>query len=540
MNSSTEYSKEYLRQLRYYALQALSEGQRQALAGWPIEGEYGLRRYLASRSIEAFAKLYFPTEFTLPFAPIHHQMLADMQEVRDRLAAGLPGLKLARAIPRNHAKSTFYSRLLPLHGFLYGWSSLTVLLGNNDDSAKRLVGNIKVAIETNPLLAMDFPNIKGSSWGIERLENNIGGVITSYGVGSGAVRGISTGESRPSLVILDDIDDERSVRSAVELANNIEWFDKTVLALGDNVHYTTSFIAVGTIIRKTSLLKYILDSTLFHRIIAKAVMNFASNDELWQQWQEYIIQMARDNYQPRDAYEDSFYQQHKTEMLAGTQVLWDRPDAYRQAMLLRLHDKRSFQSEQQNEPIDDGNLIGSIVKVASVPNASNEWHLLGSLDSSIKGSDANDPSAWVEVLFNRSTKQMIVSYVDSKKRSYAQTINDVSQRILQSTARYQGIFVETNSAGELIADAINQQIASKYYMVTKKYNTLPKAERIGVLTQYMDTKQLVFYEGIQPQMFDELDTYPMKSNTHHYDSLDALATIVMYLKDQGLLDLIGI
>jgi phage terminase large subunit-like protein len=532
-------NREYLRQLRYFALQALSEGQRETLAGWPIEGPYGLRRWLASRSVEAFAKLYFPTEFTLPFAPIHHQMLQDMQEVKDRLAAGRPGLKLARAIPRNHAKSTFYSRLLPLHGFLYGWSSLTVLLGNNDDSAKRLVGNIKVAIETNPLLAIDFPltEIKGSSWGIERLENNSGGVITSYGVGSGAVRGISTGENRPSLVILDDIDDDRSVRSAIELANNIEWFDKSVSAIGDNVNYTTSFIAVGTIIRKTSLLKYIIDSAEYNRIVEQRIKQWSTSPR-WDEWQTQYLELARNNQQPKDASEDVFYQQHKAEMLANTQVLWDKADEYYYAMVYKLaHGSKAFSSEMQNDPLDNDSILGNIpyISLSTVNEA--EYDLLAALDPTVVGGKKNDLAAYVEVLFHRKRKEIIVSYVDAKQRTYGQTIDTIIKRIQSRGKIYNGLWIEDNAHGLIVKDLLNEKLRQNRlpYIANGVYNTQPKNDRIGALSEYIERGQLLFADNLPQEAIDELSMYPMAG---HDDVLDAIATIVLYLKEKNLLTLI--
>ncbi len=534
--TSAEYQPEYLRQLRYYALQGLSETQRQALTGWPIDGPSGIRRWLAGRSLEAFAKLYFPNEFTLDFAPIHHQMLQDMQQVKDRLAAGRPGLKLARAIPRNHAKSTFYSRLLPLHGFLYGWSSLTVLLGNNDDSAKRLVGNIKVAIETNPMIVMDFPNIKGNSWGIERLENNRGDVITSYGVGSGAVRGISTGKSRPTLVILDDIDDDRSVRSAVELANNVEWFDKSVSAIGDNVQYTTSFIAVGTIIRKTSLLKYIIDSADYHRIVEQRIKQWSSS-ELWEQWQQQYLELARNNEQPKDASEDVFYQQHKVEMLADTQVLWDKADDYYYAMVYKLaRGNKAFYSEMQNDPQDNDSILGNIPYINLATINENEYDLLAALDPTVQGGKKNDLAAFVEVLFHPRRKEIIVSYVDAKQRTYGQTIDVVVNRIKSRGKVYKGFWIEDNAHGLIVKDLINDKFRQNRIPLIANgiYNTQPKADRIGILSEYMQREQLLFADNLPVEATEELALYPMT----HDDILDAIAMIVLYLKEKNALTLI--
>lgn len=521
-----------------YAKKYFTSVQLEKIRQIPLHGPNGLRRWIAQRDIEAFIKLYFDQEFTLPFAPIHYQMLEDMQQVRDRQAAGRPGLKLARAIPRNHAKSSFYSRLLPLHGFLFAWSPLTVLLANNEDAARRLTSNIKTTIESNIAIREDFPDIKGSMWGNERLESSSNCVITGYGSGSGSVRGLSIGQHRPSLIVADDIDDDRSVRSSVELANNVEWWDKAVSALGDNVQYTTSYIAAGTLIRKTSLMQHILNSPDYHKIIERRVKNFAINDNLWKQWEENYINLARNNQQPRDASEDVYYQQNKAAMLAGTQVLWDKQDEYYNAMVYRLaRGEKAFASEMQNEPQDTTGAFSNI-KYVSLPADDREYDLLAALDPTTTGNKTSDLAAFVEILFHRKRKEIIVSYVDAKQRSYSDTIDDITRRIKDRGRSYQGFWIETNAHGLVIQDLLQQRFAQESILLLANgiYNSVPKAERIDALSHYIANGQLLFAADNEA-LKEELDQWPLSK---HDDCLDALATIVMYLKENGLLDLIHI
>src|SRR5689334_22489092 len=73
--------------------------------GVPLTGPTGIRRWVAERDLEAFAKLYFASEFLLDLAPIHRTFTADIENIRQRAIKGLPGLKVARAIPRGHSKT---------------------------------------------------------------------------------------------------------------------------------------------------------------------------------------------------------------------------------------------------------------------------------------------------------------------------------------------------------------------------------------------------------------------------------------------------
>jgi predicted phage terminase large subunit-like protein len=525
-----------LQKLIEWARQLLTDEELAAIQHCDLTGPNGLRRYLASQSIHAFIDLYFADEFYLPLAPFQLDILSDCQDIRDRATQQRPGVKLARALPRAHAKSTFYARILPLHGFLFDWSPLTVLLGNNDDAARRLVSNIKTAIESNETLQEDFPNSRGAYWGNEKLENSAGSVITSFGIGSGSIRGVSTGKYRPSLIIGDDLDDDKSVRSMVELANNKEWIDKSVLALGDNISYKTSFVIIGTIIRKTSLLRYILDNPQFYSLTASAVQRFATSQELWEQWRTTTLALAHNNEQPKDASEDIFYQEHKEELLANTQMLWDRPDAYRQAMLYKLANERAFYSEYQNQPQETGGAFG-VATFVTLPTDEREYDLLAALDPTEKGGKSNDLAAYVEVLFHRKQKQVIVSYIDAKQRSYSETIDTLARRVRLRGKHYNGFWVETNAAGGIIRDLLSERFQQDAIPINIHgvHNTVPKTDRISALSEYMQRGQLFFADTLPPEFHHELEAYPF---VQHDDILDAISTIVLSLKERGLLDIL--
>ncbi len=525
--------------LIHYATQRYSPDSLYAAigAGLPLLGEHGLRRMVAGESIEAFIKLYFADEFTLDFPDIHIRMIQDLQDIRDRQVDYRPGIKIARAIPRNHAKSTFYSRILPLHGFLYGWSALTVLLGNNEDSARRLVANIKNAIENNAALNIDFPNIKGTSWGYEKLESSNGSVVTSFGVGSGSIRGISN-PKRPSLVILDDVDDDKSVRSAIELANNIEWFDKAIMALGDSVSYTTSYIAVGTIIRKTSLMRYILDSADFDSIIERRIIQWSSNVELWNQWEQQYLDLARNGNQPKDALEDTFYQNNKTALLTGTKVLWDKTDEYYYAMVYKLaRGNKSFNSEMQNAPDESDSLFGAIRYIDLATINENEYDVLAALDPTTTGNKSSDYSSFIEVLFNRRRKEIIVSYADVAQRSYTDTIDAVVKRVKNRGKQYQGFWIETNSSGLIIKDLIVDRFRSERInlMPSGINSSIPKNDRIATLSEYSARQQLYFADNLPKEAMAQLEGWPTYK---HDDFPDSVGLIVMKLAELKLLDLI--
>jgi hypothetical protein len=500
----------------------------------PLTGPTGLRRFVAGIDIEAFCKLYFPEEFHLDFPPIHQRFLSDLSDIRQRAVDGKPGVRLVRAVPRGHAKSTFYARILPLHGFLFSWSPLTVLLGNTQVSARRLLKNIRELLETNEAIREDFGDLRGEVWQEERIESAEGTTIVCFGAGSGAIRGVSKPEARPSLIIGDDLDDDDSVRSPVQLAANKEWLDKSVMALGDQVRFTTSFVFVGTLIRKTSLLQHLIDSPDFDAIVEQGVKRFADNAELWAQWESWFLAQARDGRAPTDPATDAFYQEHRDELLAGTEVLWERPDAYYHLMRYRLsRGQAAFDSEVQNLPGAAGTRVNNVRLVASLPAETRGWRVYGALDSTIKGGKTNDLAAWVEAWLDPQNKQLYVAHVDAKQRSYQETIDVVMGRL--KAQRFDGLWCESNAAGSLIIDLLQERIDASGlpYLPTPVYNRLPKEERIQTLSEYFGREQLFILDSTDPELIRELE-----GNSPFDDAADALATLVLQLRDLGLLDLL--
>lgn len=508
----------------------------------PLTGPDGLRRWVAGVDLEAFVKLYFPEEFTLDFAPVHRAFLADMDAIRTRATGGQRGLKLARAIPRGHAKTTFYSRILPAHGFLYSWSPLSVLLGNTQTAAERLLKNIKEVLERSEAIQEDFPGFRGAIWGTERLEGSDGQTIVAFGRGNGAIRGVSN-PRRPSLIVGDDLDDDDLVRSQVQVDAATDWLNRAVLQLGDNVRFSTSFVFVGTVLSKTSLIWGLLNRPDFQALVEKGVRKWSSRPDLWKEWEDTYLTLARDGKQPADADGDQFYQDHKDAMLEGTEVLWDRADAYYYLMVYRLASPRGFPTEIQNSPEDGANTLGRPVYLPRgmlPPRSECEW--LAALDPTEKGGKNNDLAAWVEAWFHPRTRRLYITLVDAKRRSYQKTIQAIVDRLRTAQAQgdyLDGFWIEENAAGGVIADLLTERLGAagvssfpeKFYAGSQTH----KSEKIEALAEYTARGQLFLVEDLDAELAGEWEVWPGSKND---DALDAAGTIVMKLREAGRLDLV--
>jgi phage terminase large subunit-like protein len=128
---------------------------------------------------------------------------------------------------------------------------------------------------------------------------------------------------------------------------------------------------------------------------------------------------------------------------------------------------------------------------------------------------------------------MIVSYCDAQQRNYSETIDAVAERLKKG--RYDGVFSEANGLGGIIADQLEARLkqANVLVLVKRIRNSLPKNERIDMLSDYIRRGQLLFANDIQPALIEELDAFPFSERD---DCLDALASIVLELRSLRILD----
>lgn len=505
----------------------------------PLTGERGLRRYLAERDFEGFLALYFAEELTVPWSATHREVIKAAQDLHDRYVAGRKGRKLVYALPRGMGKSSILGRFQLLWRFLNGTSPLSLVVGNNLDAGQRLVRNIKVAYEQSDRLREDFPGVIAEEWGAQRLVNGANGcVIVGLSRGSGAIRGVSVGNSRVTLGVLDDVDDDALVRSQSEVEAAVDWAVKAFLPTGDNLTQRTSFVVVGTRIAKTSVLEYFLGSPDFEATIRKGIQRFPTNDTLVGSWERWFLEQAASGVAPAGYEEDEFWQTHRRELEAGAEVIWPQLGGAMLYTYLRYrlaHGERAFLAEVQCElPGEAMTPLGNLPRIprSELPS---EAQRLAYLDPTTSGARTADYPAFVEVLFDAPRRRLYVDFVLAEKAPYGETIQRVASRIASHQRPLEGLWVEANAHGTIVGDLLQKALseAGRLERVVKHNSRLPKAERIAALGIYARRGQLIALDDCHEELFREWASYP---RAVHDDVLDALAGIVLKLRDAGLLD----
>lgn len=326
----------------------------QVLNEYSLTGPHGLRRVLGEIDIEFFARAYLSDQFSREFGDYAREILWELKSSIESQVQE----KKAVVAPREHGKSTYSSFAIPTWAAVYDKKKFILFISANSDTSENFLKKIQKALES-PEIVEDFGNMKGQVWNADQINLRNNAWIACTGWKSG-LRGMNK-DTRPDLIILDDLEDKatiesESLRKKLELA-----FREEIGRLG---YYKTDFFYIGTLLSEDALLANVIKDPAWKVLFYKCVISFPEREDLWDSWRTKYRDISNDN-RFDDAY--NFYLENKDEMLRGSQVLWPGrfPDdelkykgAYYNIMISReTWGENSFWKEDQNEPRSAGEKI---------------------------------------------------------------------------------------------------------------------------------------------------------------------------------------
>lgn len=308
------------------------------------------RKRRGAGDLEFFNRTYFPHYFTKPSSGLHKYFADRYPAMIERSEATGQGDKESDAAPRGNAKSTWTTFGLILHCAAYKKRRYPMIVSETGPQAQSFLSFIKAELESNERLAQDFPELVGEGpvWRADWIITRNGIKIHAAGAGQ-KLRGFRHGSRRPDLVICDDLENDESVESADQRKKLEKWFFKALMKIGNKA---TVYIVIGTILHAESLLQGLLDKPGWKGRKFKAVMRWADNKMLWQAWEMLFADISKGKEAAEKAADD-FFEAHRDQMLAGTEVLWPEEEDYYYLMKMRVTDGPAyFDSEKQNEPLN--------------------------------------------------------------------------------------------------------------------------------------------------------------------------------------------
>ncbi|MGD9648486.1 MAG: phage terminase large subunit [Pirellulales bacterium] len=289
----------------------------------------------------AWGRRYLPNHFQLPSSSLHH-WLADQLERRlfER------GWKLNIIGPRGAAKSTLASLAYPLRMALEARESYIWIVSDTRQQAYLHLENVKAELLDNPLLAAAYPAAvgRGPLWrvGAVRLPNGV--AIEAYGTGQ-RLRGRRYRDSRPTLIVCDDLQGDRHIESAHARELARRWFHGALLPAGTK---RTNLLHLATALHPDALALDLLKNAGWTSRVFRAVEHWPDDLALWEQWEQIYTDGQRADAR-RAARE--FYLDHQARLHAGSLLLWPEQEDLYTLMCLRAESGRAaFDREKQSNP----------------------------------------------------------------------------------------------------------------------------------------------------------------------------------------------
>jgi predicted phage terminase large subunit-like protein len=503
------------------------------------------RRAFAERSPRAFAQTYLPHHFNRPMSRMHDEvfeMLAEASIARPK--------RLAIAAPRGHAKTTVVSLAYALWCAVYRKEMLILMISATKEQAAGLLKNIKHELQTNTRLLQDFPDVAyppgarpaPKPWRDNQivLRNEVS--IRALGAGQ-AIRGMKHGRHRPSLILIDDVENLEEVGSAEMRDKLREWFEGTLLKTGDPL---TNVVFVGTVLHYDSLLACHVSpgSPANSRKVSgwetrkyQAVESYSTNPQLWEQWEAIYTgqEFHEDQTGPRAA--EAFYVANKAKMLEGTKTLWPALEDYHELMITRVREGRlSFQSEKQNEPLDPKECIfreeafmywdkqyGSSAELVS--SMGSNGRIYGACDPSLgKRGGKGDYTAIITVLEDKRDKLIYVIGADIARRRPEETIEQILE--YARLYRYKAFAVESNQFQELLYDQLKDRARylGVHLPLEAVTSTAHKEARIQALEPLISQGSLRFSRRHQ-LLIEQLRQFPLGANDDGPDALQLVTEL---------------
>ncbi|MFQ5956170.1 MAG: phage terminase large subunit [Candidatus Brocadiales bacterium] len=196
----------------------------------------------------AFARRYLNHYLSASPAPFHTELYGLM-------ASRTRNKREVIAAPRGHGKSVLMSLVYPLWAICTGRKRFIVIISASSTISEGFLAAITRELRENDLIKIDFGNLVGKEkWTSTDVLTSNGVRVVAKGVGS-SLRGMRSFESRPDLIICDDLEDDEGVQNPEQRRKLESWFNRSVLNLpgpeGD-------ILVIGTVLHYDSLLSKLL------------------------------------------------------------------------------------------------------------------------------------------------------------------------------------------------------------------------------------------------------------------------------------------
>lgn len=463
-------------------------------------------------STKLFAKTFFPTKCFREFTPIHEKIfdVLDNDSIR----------KAVIIAPRGIGKTTLLSEIYPLKQALYRDAHYIISMSANAPSAIEQTENMKYEIKNNERLRAVFGDFSGrmgkEEWFIDFGDGDSVKVVPK-GAGQ-SIRGRRYKQYRPDLILVDDLENDRNIKSEVQRGEKRNWFFASLQNIVDIYSDEWRIIVIGTLMHQDSLLQSLIDSPEWYSLVLPlADDNLKSNVPTWRDDKWIRDELA--NYESNGSV-DQFYMEFMCTVISGSNALFQ---------------KQFFRSYNESSLSEEAIDMKTVIMVDPARGGVDPKSDTAVMAVGVRIGNAGVSDACLYV------RDIIVGRLSP---------NEMYEAILDLADRYDAVLLapETTGLNNFLIYPIKDAILTRYgYMKYRIYDDdkgvrpiRSKVDRARALVPLYKKGSVLHNESIRHLIEPHLLSYP---RCKKWDALDCLSNVIdvmdksdIFLQDYSGLD----
>ena len=437
-----------------------------------------------------FGKVIMPNMFSVPSPEFHYKIADAIVDDSNK--------QINIIAPRGHAKSSIVGGVYPLfHIMNHSGAKLIVLVSRTQDHAIKLLGTIKDTLE----YSNTFRQIYGywgqhnaRQWAKSEIELKDGTVIICKGTGQ-QLRGIKVGSQRPTLIIVDDPEDENNTKTAEAMEANLRWLLQSAVPSLDPKK--GKIIVIGTPQHQRCMVEILKEMKGWKNMHFSP--DLKKNVALWEEWQPIKKLQQKKEELESIGRSSVFYREYMCQIIGDEDQLF-------KLEYIQYHD---YELE-----IDDANRHFLVNKDKKIP-----VNVFMGVDPASSVRKTADYSVIMPVAVDEQNNRYILQYYRNRA-----TPMQLAESIIEYFKLFKPVKVRVESVGyqEMLREYLRQRCDEERIFISgleiKESPRTSKSSRLETMQPYFAQKKVYMKENME-ELKDELLLYPRGK---HDDLLDGL------------------